>query len=161
MSSGYEPSCNFLVWVLNDEAPLTGSKQADANLRRVIELTSDDDPANRDWAAFILGTRDHDTPAIREALLASAEDPNERVRAEAIRGLARKDRMLALPLVRRALSAQPVMVNVFEAAAIVADPSLVEALRGFAKATGDQSFDQLVTDALHACETGEPAAQYL
>jgi hypothetical protein len=160
MSDGYEPTSNFLIWVLNEEAPLTGSEQAANNLRRVITLTTDDDAANRDWATFILGNHDIDSPAVRAALVARADDPDERVRAEAIRGLARKDRQLALPFVQRAL-ARSAMVNVFEAAAIVADASLVEALRGFAKPTGDQSFDQLVTDALRACEKGEPAPQYL
>ena len=161
MNDGYEPASNFLVWVLNEEAPLTGNEQADANLDRVIALTADPDPSNRDWATFILGSHDIDTPAIRAVLVARADDPVERVRAEAIRGLARKDPLLALPYVKRALEAKSATVNVFEAAAIVADPSLVERLSTFAKATDDEGMDQLVEDALLACQCGEPDERYL
>ena len=161
MTDGYEPASNFLVWVLNEEAPLTGCEQAEANLRRVIGLTTDEDVSNRDWATLILGNSDLDTPAIRAALSARAEDPIEKVRAEAIRGLARKNRSLALPYVQRALEAKSATVNVFEAAAIVADPSLVDQLSRFAKPTDDESMDQLVNDALLACQRGEPDERYL
>jgi len=160
MNDGYEPA-NFLVWVLDQEAPLTGNEQAEANLDRVIALTADADTSNRDWATFILGSHDIDTPAIRAALVARAHDPIERVRAEAIRGLARKDRLLALPYVQRALEANSATVNILEAAAIVAHPSLVERLSHFAKPTDDESMDQLVRDALLACQRGEPDARYL
>ncbi len=160
MTDGYEPASEFLIWVLNDEAPLAGSEQAEANLGRVIALTMDDDVSNRDWATFILGNSDFDTPAIREALLARAGDPIERVRAEAIRGLARKDRLLALPYVQRALEAKSATVNVFEAAALVADPSLINLLSRFAKSTEDESMDQLVNDALLACQRSEPDERY-
>ena len=160
MDDGYEPESTFLTWVLNGDAPLAGSEQAEANLRRVIELTTDGDVSNRDWATFILGSRDIDTPDIREALIARADDPEERVRSEAIRGLARKDPLVALPLIQRALEAPSAMVNVFEAAAIVANASLVEPLRQFAKkASADWSGD-VVREALQACETGEPDERY-
>jgi hypothetical protein len=160
MNDGYEPASNFLVWVLNEEAPLTGSEQADVNLDRVIPLTADDDASNRDWATFILGNCDLDTPAIRAALTARADDPVERVRAEAIRGLARKDRSFALPYVQRALDSKFATVNVFEAAAIVAHPSLIEQLSRFAKSTDDEQMDQLVRDALIACQCGKPDERY-
>jgi hypothetical protein len=161
MTDGYEPTSNFLIWVLNEEAPLTGSEQAATNLRRVITLTTDDDAANRDWATFILGNQDIDTPATRTALVARADDPVERVRAEAIRGLARKDRLLALPFIQRALAARSAMVDVFEAAAIVADASLIDALRQFAKKAEADWTGDVVREALQACETGVPDERYL
>jgi hypothetical protein len=161
MNDGYEPTSSFLTWVLSEEAPLTGSEQAEANLRRVITLTTDDDVSNRDWATFILGNHDLDTPAIREALVARADDPDELVRAEAIRGLARKDRLLALPFIQRALGAASAMVDVFEAAAIVADASLVEPVRQFARNTNTDWTGDVVREALQACETGVPDERYL
>jgi hypothetical protein len=161
MNDGYEPTSSFLTWVLSEEAPLTGSEQAEANLRRVITLTTDDDVSNRDWATFILGNHDLDTPAIREALVARADDPDELVRAEAIRGLARKDRLLALPFIQRALGAASAMVDVFEAAAIVADASLVEPVWQFARNTNTDWTGDVVREALQACETGVPDERYL
>ena len=160
MTGGYEPTSNFLALVLNDDAPLTGSEQAEANLRRVIALTTDEDDSNRDWATFILGNSDVDTPVIRAALTARADDPIERVRAEAIRGLARKDRLLALPFVQRALECKSATANGFEAAALFADPALVDLLTNFAEPTDDESMDKLVNDALLACQRGEPDDRY-
>jgi|CXWL01.1.fsa_nt_gi hypothetical protein len=160
MRAYYEPSSDFLIWVINEDAPLTGAEFGEANLRRVIELTADDDVANRDWAAFVLGNVDLNTPVIRTALLTCADDTDGRVRAEAIRGLARKDRSLALPYVKRALAAPPVKVNVFEAAALVAHPSLVQSLLKFATKTDDESFDELVRDALLACQSCKPDLRY-
>jgi hypothetical protein len=161
MSDDYEPTSNFLIWVLNGETPLTGSEQAANNLTRVITLTKDDDAANRDWATFILGNHDIDSPAVRAALVARADDPDERVRAEAIRGLAREDRLLALPFIQRALEARSALVDVFEAAAIVADASLVGTLRQFAKKAKADWTGDIVRAALHACETGVPDERYV
>ncbi|MBV1687609.1 lyase [Novosphingobium sp. G106] len=152
MQAGYEPSSPFLVQVLNGEVPLVGSEFAAENLRRVISFVADEDNANRDWAALIIGDLDLDTPAIRAALIAGAEDPVERVRAEAIRGLAHKDRGLALPFVQRALTRSRVMANIFEAAAIVAHPSLVEPLKRFALRSENDGVDALLAEAIAACE---------
>ncbi|WP_082462618.1 HEAT repeat domain-containing protein [Sphingobium sp. Leaf26] len=132
MTAGYQPSSAFLIQVLNEEVPLSGSEYATANLNKVIGFVTDQDATNRDWAAFILSNFDLDTPELRSALVAFADDPNDRVRAEAIRGLAQRDRALALPYIQSALSNPPVMVNIFEAAAIVADPALLAPLKAFA-----------------------------
>lgn len=161
MNDGYEPESVFLTWVLSDEAPLTGSDQAEANLRRVITLTTHDDVSNRDWATFILANHEIDTPAVREALIARADDPDERVRAEAIRGLARKDPVVALPLIQRALEAPSAMVDVFEAAAIVAHASLVGPLQQFAKNASADWTGDVVRESLQACQSGVPDERYL
>jgi methionyl-tRNA formyltransferase len=55
----------------------------------LIELSSDPDPAIRDWATFALGAlAPHDSPALREALVARLEDPEPEARIEAVHGLA-------------------------------------------------------------------------
>ncbi|WP_426263958.1 HEAT repeat domain-containing protein [Sphingomonas sp. PWP1-2] len=161
MTADYHPSSDFLIQVLNEEAPLTGSEYADANLSKVIGFIADEDAANRDWAAFILGNLDLDTPEIRSALIAFANDQSERVRAEAIRGLAQRDRTLALPYVRSALANPSATVNIFEAAAIVADPTLVAPLKAFTGSSDDEWFDELVSEAIAACEAARSNPQNL
>ena len=39
--------------LIADDIPLSGSPFADANMRRLIALTQDDDLSNRDWAASV------------------------------------------------------------------------------------------------------------
>jgi HEAT repeat protein len=157
MTEDYSPSSVFLTWVISGDAPLIGTVYAEANLRKVIALTSDEDKSNRDWAAFLLGTLDLDTPAIRAALVACADDDDEDVRAEAIQGLARRDVSLALPFIEKALSAPSARIGIFEAAAAVAHPSLIKYLRAFALRNAD---DELIADALAACEAGIPDVRY-
>ena len=82
---------------------LVGGEHAEANLARLIAMMRDKDPANRDWATLLLAQQDFDTPRVRDALLGAAEDENEYVRAEAILGLAQRDKALALPLLQREL----------------------------------------------------------
>lgn len=147
----YEPPSPFLKSLIDDEEPLHGS-EAEANFRRLIEMTRDEHPANRDWATLMLAQQDIDTPEVRGALLTAAEDENEYVRAEAILGLAQRNTTLALPLLQRALAADHVAMPLFEAAALVADPSLVGHLREFTSPSGDDRLDALALEALQACE---------
>jgi hypothetical protein len=147
----YEPPDAFLKSLIGDDAPLAG-KDAAGNVARVMALMRDKHPANRDWATLLLAQQDLDTKEVREALLTAAEDENEYVRAEAILGLAQRDRTLALPLIRRELGRERVAVPLFEAAALAADPSLVEDLRDFAVPCGHASLDELAAKALSACE---------
>lgn len=147
----YVPPSAFLQSLIDDEGPLLGS-EAEANIRRLIEMTRDEHPANRDWATLLLAQQDIDTPEVRIALLAAAEDENEYVSAEAILGLAQRDRALALPHLQRALAADAVALPLFEAAALVADASLVDDLREFTSPSGNDLLDELATEALRACE---------
>ena len=151
MTERYEPPSDFLK-ALIDDAPLIGGEHAEANLRHLIELTRDEHPANRDWATLLLAQQDLDTPDVREALLGAAEDANEYVRAEAILGLAQRDKALALPILQRELSGEFVPLPLFEAASIVAHPSLAPDLRAFAEPSGDDFLDGLAIEALRACE---------
>lgn len=149
----YEPTSDFLIDVVNEAVPLSGSEFADHNLRRVIDHLTDAEAVNRDWAAFILGNLDLDSPIIREALLTAATtDCSPLVRAEALRGLAQLSPALALPHVHQALLADSVLVNVFEAAEIIADPSLLDALRQWSDPSDDPYLDGLVAAAIAACE---------
>ena len=123
-------------------ASLTGADIA-SNVRRLMTLMRDEDAANRDWATLLLAQQDLDTDGVRQALLAAAEDENEYVRAEAILGLAQRNKALALPLIRRELGHERVAVPLFEAAALVADPSLVDDLRDFTAPSDDALLDEL------------------
>ena len=152
MSERYQPHSEFLKALIDDDAPLVGGQHAEANLRRLIEMTRNEHPENRDWATLLLAQQHLDTPQIRDALLRAAEDENEYVRAEAILGLAQRDKVLALPLLQRELSGDTVPLPLFQAAAIVGHPSLAADLRLFAEPSGDDFLDGLAMEALRACE---------
>lgn len=151
----YEPTSGFLIDVVNEVVPLSGSEYAEHNLRRVIDHLTDAEAVNRHWAALILGDPDLDSPIIREALLTAATtDCSPLVKAEALRGLAQLSPALALPHVHHALLADSVLLNVFEAAGIIADPSLVDVLRQWATPSDDPWVDDVVQEAIAACERG-------
>ncbi len=152
MTERYEPPSDFLKMLIADDSPLAGNEQADANLRCLIAMTSDAHPANRDWATLLLAQQAIDTPEVRQALLRAADDENEDVRAEAILGLAQRDKALALPLLQRELSGETVSLPLLEAAIIVAHPSLVTDLRAFAEPSDDDFLDGFALEALKACE---------
>lgn len=147
----YEPASEFLRMVINEEAPLEGSEQAEANLQRLVGMLQDEDVSNRDWAALLLSQHSDNTVEIRNALAYASNDENEYVRAEAILGLARRDRSLALPLIRKELKRDFVPLAVFEAASIAADPSLIDLLREYTATVGDAFVDDMVWEALRAC----------
>lgn len=156
MTEPYEPASDFLKAIIAEEVPLSGSAFADANMRQLLAMTRDEDVSNRDWATMLLASQDDDTPEIREALLSAAHDMNDMVRAEALVGIAKRDRNLALPLVVSALSAEQVSMPVFEAAALIAHPALVDVLRPWTEPSGDKWLDMLAHDALAACEMSLP-----
>jgi methionyl-tRNA formyltransferase len=66
-----------------------GGRRGEAALAALIELSADPAPAVRDWATFALGTlSEADSPALRDALAARLDDPDEDTRLEAVHGLA-------------------------------------------------------------------------
>jgi len=158
MTEIYEPSSEFLRAITSGDVPLSGSSWAESNLCRLVAMTHDADRSNRDWATFLLSQADLDTSDVREALLQATEDDDENVRAEAIWGLAKRDRELALPLVHRALSAGSVTVPIIEAAALVAHSSLVADLLRFSAPSDRAYLDELIQAALTACQTGQSTA---
>lgn len=83
---------------------LTALDKDQRSIDGLIRLTTDSCDAVRDWATFGLGSMtEQDTPAIRQALVARLDDPDDIVRGEALVGLAtRQDPRVIEPL-RRAL----------------------------------------------------------
>ena len=158
MSDRRVPASAFLKAVVADDLPLSTEADGAANLDQLIALTRDQDRSNRDWATFLLASEDVDNAAVRQALLAAALDEDATIRAEAIFGLARRDRALALPFDRKALDDNIVAFPIFEAAALIAEPSLVDGLSGFTGPSDEPYLDQCATGARIACESGVPRA---
>ena len=161
MQEDYTPSSDFVGLAAGGDVPLDGSEEAASNLRRLIQFTRDEDKSNRDWATMALGMYGPDTADVLDALLHAANDSDCDVRAEAIEALARRRPQLALPLVERELRNPQCGFGVFEAAGIIADPSLVEGLKEFDQDTDAQWIDATVRDAIRACETGQPVTAWI
>lgn len=157
MTEGYHPATDFLKAIAAEDVPLLGNEFAEVNLHRLMKMTRDKDRSNRDWATLLLSQQEIDTPEVREALVIAAQDEDAAVRAEALLGLAQRDRAIALPFAVTALSADQVCMPVFEAAALIADPSLVRLLRLWIEPSDDEYLDKLARNALLACEAGSPA----
>lgn len=156
MTELYRPASDFLEAVAAEQVPLFGSDFADANLQRLIAMTRDADRSNRDWATFLLSQQDVDTQQVRDALTVSAQDEDDVVRAEAILGLAQRDKALALPFAKIALIGDYGCMPLFEAAALIADPSLVEFLLPWVETSEDDYLDELAREAMLACQHGRP-----
>ena len=154
MTERYQPPSEFLRAFVADEVTLEDSIFGEANLQRLVELTCDNDTANRDWATMLLSAEEIDTPQVRQALLKAARDTDSVVRAEAMYGLAMRDRALALPLVLEELRGDSACMALFEAAALVADPALVPLLREWTEPSDERFLDELAAEALAACEAG-------
>jgi HEAT repeat protein len=154
MSERYEPASIFLKAVIAEQVSLHGSDEAEANLRRLIAMTTDSDTSNRDWATLLLSQADIDTPEVRAALLRAAGDRDPIVRSEAMLGLAQRDTKLALPLVQKELQGECASLQLFEAAELIADRALVDCLEPWTEASDWSEHDQAARDALAACSRG-------
>ena len=152
VQEGYRPTSDFLRMVANDEVPLTGSEWAEQNLRLLISFTRDLDVSNRDWATMLLAQQEIDTADVRQALLSAAEDGDVDVRAEALQGLAERDKQLALPLVERELARDECGYGALEAARLIAHPALTSGLRNWEGKFSESWWNDLVRDAITACE---------
>ena len=152
MDEPYLPKSDFIWMAANDEISLTGSDAADHNLRLLIAFTRDPDVSNRDWATMTLAMQEIDTPDVRAALLAAAEDSDAIVRAEALEGLAQRDKELALALVERELRRTECGYGTFQAARRIAHPSLLDGLREWTGRGGAPWIDDEISDAIAACE---------
>ena len=158
MGDRYEPTSDFLKAIVAEEVPLAGDPTAEANMQHLMAMTRDPDRSNRDWATMLLSQVEADTPEIRAALFAAADDENDVVRAEALLGIAQRDARLALPLALKALSGDRVSMAVFEAVMIIADPILADSVRPWTEPSDNKWLDQLARDALSACEGRKPIA---
>ena len=134
------------------DIPLTGGPEGDANLALLIAFTRDADVSNRDWATMTLAMQGIDTPEVRAALVAAAEDSDCCVRGEALEGLADRDRDLALPLLRRELMRNECGYATFKAAHSIADHSLLGGLKSWKGRGGAPWINDTIEDAIAACE---------
>ena len=154
MEEGYYPAADFLVMVANENIPLTGSRFADHNLATLIAYTRDAAVSNRDWATMLLAQQEIDTPEIRDALVAATTDEDSCVRGEALQGLAERETGVALPILQRELDQDDCAYATFQAALIVADPALLSGLRRWKGRGGAPWIDDMIRDAIEACEGG-------
>jgi HEAT repeat protein len=117
-------------------------------------MLRDEDADVRDWAAFALGSRENDTPELRDALARLLFDAAEDTAAEAAYALARRKDPRVLPVLERAL-AQPGIGRLYvEAAAALGDPALLPALTAL---RGDGFADPDLDRAIAACRAGAQA----
>lgn len=122
----------------------------------LVPMTADPVDDVRDWACFALGLQEADDPATRDALAVRLDDPHVDTRCEALRALAATGDVRALDALVVALSGpEPVTVTQLqlEAAAALADPSLVEPLERLARGWADDAdeFTDAVDLALRRC----------
>ncbi|AJP73135.1 hypothetical protein [Sphingomonas hengshuiensis] len=154
----YRPPSAFLCSLIDDEPTLAGDAEADARAATLIALTQDADPANRDWALMLLAQSERDDDATRAALAAGMDDDHRDAAGEALIGVAIREPERALPRVAELLGEEGIDSLTIEAAAYVADPSLVPALKEIRAELGgdDDLFDQILDEAIDCCTRGTP-----
>jgi HEAT repeat protein len=140
-----------------------GSDLDEDAVTALLVLTTDVDPAVRDWATFGLAQSDLEAPALTDALLARVDDPGGDTAAEAVLGLARRGhpRARELLLHRLDVPAEEVWRLDLQAAAALADPALLPVLRSIAadfEADGaDPEWTRRVEFALGRCDENSAA----
>ncbi|MEG3126092.1 HEAT repeat domain-containing protein [Sphingomonas sp. GB1N7] len=152
----YRPASDFLMLLIDEAITLTGIFGA-ANLAQLIGLTRDEDMSNRDWAVFLLSQSEADSPAVRQALRDALQDSEDKVRLEAIIGIAKREPAFALPLVVALLEQTWIDSMAIEAASYVADPSLLPLLEAIKRDTPDWDdgmFGIAMRDAIESCTSG-------
>lgn len=156
----YEPTSDFLRAAMNVELSFGEHVYGQDNLARLIDLTRDAEAVNRDWATMLLAQTEEDSPAIRQAFRDRLNDPHKDTRMEALLGLAARDREGALPFVAAWLAGDLIDSLVLEAAALVADVSLLTLLDEIAASwRGDDPGEAIMHDlamARRACADGMP-----
>jgi len=134
----------------------------EAIVAALIALSGDEDEDVRDYATFGLGTtlESVDTPEVRAALRARAEDEHADTRNEALAGLAFRYDPAVVPLLSKELESDEVDSVTVQAASVIADPQLLPGLRRLADALGPGEQAELER-AIERCEpalAGERAA---
>lgn len=155
----YLPPSGFLRDLLRNDLPLSGNAVADWRAAKLISLTRDQHYANRDWALFLLQSSELNTPKARSALVAGLNDIYHEASLEALIGVAIRDKAIALPRIKMLLEGEIIDSMALEAAAIVADPSLLPTLEYIADQLGaeeDDMFDNALREALACCASGVP-----
>lgn len=158
MSDYYQPESDFLKWVIAGDVPLSGSSFAEANLRKLIELTNDNVFSNRDWATFLLSQTDIDTAEVRAALHLRLHDECEVVQEEAMVGLASRRDISALPVLLSWMREDGLSKIILEAAAEFAEPSLLQPLSEHRKWAEDEEQQDLWQEAWDKCASTSSSA---
>lgn len=133
----------------------------DGIIGALILLSRDDDEDVRDWATFGLGTAlaSVDTPELRIALWARAEDEHSDTRNEALAGLAFRYDADVVPRLVLELESEDPDPNAVQAASILGDPRALSALRALDAREGS-SADQDLQRAIERCEPALGAERY-
>ncbi len=85
-------------------------------IRKLIELTRDENPDIRNWATFGLGNiGDKDIPKIREALFERIRDRDKDTRYEAMIGLAKRKDIRIVGIIQSEIESERPWGYVFEA----------------------------------------------
>lgn len=111
-------------------------------------MLRDEDSDVRDWSAFALGTRENDTPELRDALAHLLFDAAEDTASEAAYALARRKDPRVLPVLERALPEPGSGRLYLEAAAALGDPALLPVLEELRERSGA---DPDLERAIEAC----------
>ena len=151
MSEGYYPPSDFLNSVIAEEVPIGIDGFRAANLARLIQMTTDSDEANRDWATMLLAQLEFDTPTIRAALSQAANDSSAVVRAEAICGIAQRDPSTAQKLILRELSADELWYPIIDAIGMIPNQKFIPLLEHWDDKLSDDYFNKAIQEVLEAC----------
>ncbi|NHC12749.1 HEAT repeat domain-containing protein [Motilibacter deserti] len=120
---------------------VTAGPLRDRVVAALTQLSTDEHARVRDWAAFGLGQVEADSPAARDALAARLHDPDPQARCEALLALARTGDHRAVDALLQRLDGadDDLWRQELEAAAVLADPALHEALERLGQEwAGDQ-----------------------
>lgn len=117
-----------------------GGCEEERVIEALIELSRDDCEDVRDWATFGLGAQiDADTPAIREALAARLDDPDDDTRSEALVGLARRKDPRCLPAIRKRIKEGCFSDLLVDAIQELNDPAILSELESLPDAWWEES----------------------
>lgn len=161
-AEGDNPKAQFLCNVRHHDVEFENHPRANKNLNKLLGYAADPDPRERDWAIFLIDRLPLDTPEIRAVLLKAADDEDFGTRDQALIGLARRDRAVALERVARLLEEES-SARLMMAAAILADRTLLPLLRAIEawddedieSREGDQAVElKWLQKAIVSCETG-------
>lgn len=151
----YEPKDPWLLEAHCDDRFIGDQRPSRDDLEKLISLTRADDVADRDWAVFYLSMVNVDSLNIRAALLEATDDDNTDVVHEAILGLARRSKELALPILKRELKDDWLSLGLTEAAEYIGDPSLAPLLRALIIEGPEAEYlDEWAERAAKMCEEG-------
>lgn len=132
----------------------SGADYQPAVVQRLLELMDDRDGSNRDWATFLLSQSAHNSPKIIKALIRNVYENHTDVSAEAVLGLAKRDRVVARKILYQKLSWYHLENKDIEAAGYVGHRLLLRQLMLLKKSS---KFDDELTDrAISSCKTGKP-----